>query len=89
MVDGRTKLQNALEAKSMLEDLRGVIDEIRSIRVGINAPGTPEGNWDLILESEFATLRDLEAYAIHPEHLKVVEFIKKINEGRVCVDYAL
>lgn len=87
--EGNTKLQNARIAKGMLEDLREVIDEIRSIRVGINAPGMPEGNWDMILESEFATLRDLEAYAIHPEHLKVVEFIKKINEGRICVDYAV
>lgn len=87
--EGNTKLQNALLAKGMLEDLREVIEEIRSIRVGINAPGTSEGNWDLILESEFTTLRDLEAYTIHPEHQKVVEFIKRINEGRICVDYAL
>lgn len=73
----------------MLEDLREVIEEIRSIKVGINAPGTPEGNWDLILESEFTTIRDLDTYANHPDHLKVVEFIKKIVEGRICVDYAI
>lgn len=87
-VNGKSKLQNALEAKERLESLREVIDEIRYIHVGINAPGTPEGNWDLILESEFTTLRDLEAYAVHPEHLKVVEFIKQITEARICVDYA-
>ncbi|WP_320052200.1 Dabb family protein [uncultured Acetobacteroides sp.] len=87
--EGNTKLQNALIAKEKLEDLREVIDEIRSIRVGINAPGTPEGNWDLILESEFTTLRDLDTYANHPDHLKVVEFIKKVVEGRICVDYAI
>jgi Stress responsive A/B Barrel Domain. len=87
--EGNTKLQNALIAKEMLEDLREVIEEIRSIKVGINAPGTPEGNWDMILESEFTTLRDLETYANHPDHLKVVDFIKKIVEGRICVDYAL
>lgn len=87
--EGNTKLQNALLAKNMLEDLREVIEEIRSIRVGINAPGTPEGNWDLILESEFTTLRDLDTYTNHPDHLKVVEFIKKVVEGRICVDYAI
>lgn len=87
-VNGRSKLQNALEAKMMLEGLREVIDEIRFISVGINAPGTPEGNWDMILESEFTTLRDLETYATHPEHLKVVDFIKQITEARICVDYA-
>ncbi len=89
MVDGKSKMQNALEAKSMLEDLREVVDEIRSIRVGINAPGTAEGNWDMILESEFTTLRDLDTYANHPDHLKVVEFIKKIAEARICVDYGV
>jgi hypothetical protein len=87
--EGNTKLQNALKAKDMLEDLRDIIEEIKSIRVGINAPGTPEGNWDLILESEFATLRDLDTYANHPEHLKVVDFIKKVVEGRICVDFAI
>jgi|APDOM4702015248_1054824.scaffolds.fasta_scaffold22118_4 hypothetical protein len=87
-VDGKSKLQNALEAKSMLEDLREVIEEIRYIKVGINAPGTAANNWDMILESEFTTLRDLDTYANHPEHLKVVEFIKRITEARVCVDYA-
>lgn len=76
-------------AKNMLEDLREIIEEIRSIHVGINAPGTPEGNWDMILECEFATLRDLDTYANHPEHLKVVAFIKQIATGRICVDYAL
>lgn len=87
-VDGKKKLHLALDAKMMLEELREVIDEIRYIHVGINAPGTAEGNWDMILESEFTTLRDLDTYQNHPEHLKVVAFIKSIAESRVCVDYA-
>lgn len=87
-VDGKSKLENALEAKERLEGLREIIDELKYIHVGINAPGTAAGNWDMILESEFTTLRDLDTYANHPEHLKIVDFIKKISEGRICVDYA-
>jgi len=41
------------------------------------------------LYSKFNTKEDLKAYAIHPEHLKVVEFIKSVALESKVVDYEL
>ena len=78
--------QNILKAKSMIEDLRGKIDFIKSIEVGVNFDTAPRA-MDLSLYSRFNSVEDLNNYAIHPEHLKVVEFIKSVTEYSKVVDY--
>ncbi len=85
--EGREKAENALKIKELIENLKAFIPEIISIEVGINAIGTPVNNWDVVLYSKFADMKALEKYQTHPEHLKVVEFVKKVVESRVCVDY--
>jgi len=80
------KKQNIFKAKSMIEDLRGKIDFIKSIEVGINFDMAPRA-MDLSLHSTFNSVEDLNSYAIHPEHLKVVEFIKSVTEYSKVVDY--
>ncbi|MEA1982327.1 MAG: Dabb family protein, partial [Campylobacterota bacterium] len=37
----------------------------------------------------FASKEDLNSYAIHPEHLKVVAFIKSVAKESKVVDYTL
>lgn len=32
-------------------------------------------------------IEDLEKYQNHPEHVKVAEFIAKVREDRIVVDY--
>ena len=85
--EGATKAENALQIKERLEALRGVIPEIRKMEVKLNHPGAPAGNYDVVLDSEFESLEDLRAYAVHPEHLKVGEFIAKVRTARAAIDY--
>jgi hypothetical protein len=80
------RLQNANKMKHDLEALRSKIPQIRLIEVGINAIPS-EASYDIVLYSAFDSDRDLELYQKHPEHLKVAEFIAKIRERRVVVDY--
>lgn len=82
------RAENALLAKTYLEDLAGKIKEIRKIEVGINV-NESAGAYDLVLYSEFENEQDLEAYQNHPDHLKVGEFIGQIRESRVVVDYVI
>ena len=42
---------------------------------------------DLSIITSFATKEDLNAYAVHSEHVKVVEFIKSVVEYSKVVDY--
>jgi hypothetical protein len=44
---------------------------------------------DLSIYTEFENRAGLEAYAIHPEHLKVVEFIKRVVDGSKVSDYSI
>jgi len=48
---------------------------------------TDSKSFDLALISHFESLEDLDAYRVHPEHLKVVERIKETTVDRAAVDY--
>lgn len=81
-----SKDENIEKMTSMLNALPKTISEIIDFEVGKNFNPT-EAAYDISLYSTFKTKEDLESYAIHPDHLKVVEFIKTIATSRVVVDY--
>ena len=84
----KNKRLNILKAKQMIEDLRGKIDFIKAIEVGVNFDEASRA-MDMSLYSKFDSVEDLGAYTIHPEHLKVVEFIKSVTVFSKVVDYNL
>lgn len=83
---GKAKTELAKEIKTRLENLKNIIDEIETIEVGINFMVSDQV-YDLVLYSVFKDKEDLYKYQNHPEHVKVVELIKKVNDKRVVVDY--
>lgn len=87
--DGKSGLENAVKAKNMLLALTEKIDFIRRMEVGINDGEADQSNDTLCLTCDFDTIEDLEAYAVHPEHLKVGAFIGKVRISRACVDYLI
>ena len=87
--EGHTKMENALTVKHGLETLKDKIACLKSCEIGLNIPNAPNTNFDICLQCEFATWDDLNFYANHPEHLKVVEFIMKVKEARSAVDYEI
>jgi len=74
------------EFKEKLLALKVLITELKFIEVGthytINSP-----SYDLCLISHFNSVDDLEKYKIHPEHLKVVAFVKEVTTERAAVDF--
>ena len=75
-----------MELKNRLEQLKEVIKEVRKIEVGLSCkPDT--GSYDVALFSHFDSPEDLDRYRVHPEHLKVVEFIRNITQARASVDF--
>jgi hypothetical protein len=80
--------QNFLkEFSNKLLQLKGKIEQLNTISVNFNAENTSESNYDLILDTTFESLKDLEAYSNHPEHILVGEFSKTFKKQRSCVDY--
>jgi len=80
------KIQKLTELKKMIDELGGRIQGILSIEAGINF-STRDVAYDLVLVSEFKTESDLKLYSAHPEHQKVVDFLKDIKLSSAVVDY--
>ncbi len=80
------KQPNIIQAKQMLENLLGAVPTLRSIDVGLNF-AQEERAMDLSIITTFESKAALEAYAVHPEHLRVVDFIKEVVEYSKVVDY--
>lgn len=76
--------ENAKKIKELLENLDGVIKELKNIEVGINI-NKSDAAMDVVLYSEFSNLEDLDVYQNHPEHVKVGSFVKTVAiERKVC-----
>ena len=84
--EGKDKGENAKIIKTGLENLQQKINELKFIEVGININNSPQA-YDVVLYSQFENVEDLNIYQNHPEHIKVGEFVKKVVNERVVVDY--
>ena len=84
--EGKSKQENALLLKSVLEGLNGTIKELGYAEVGINVNPTDEA-YDAVLYSEFDSEEDFNAYVAHPEHVKAGQIIGKIRNDRAVADY--
>jgi len=80
------KKANIIQAKQMLENLTGAVPTLRSMDVGVNFIEANRA-MDLSLIAVFESVEGLNAYDIHPEHQKVVAFIKSVVEYSKASDY--
>ncbi len=80
------KVQIISELKDLLEGLPQKIFEVKFIEVGVNYELEAK-SYDLALISYFESIKELEAYRVHPEHMKVVERINEVTVERAAVDY--
>ena len=83
---GKSKDENLQELKVLLESLHKKIPVVKCLEVGINMGASASAS-DIALYSEFDDMQALEDYRIHPEHVKVVEFIDKVCSERRVADY--
>ena len=84
--DSASKEENMERIKEILEALSTKIDELITLEVGVNFNDSPAA-YDVSLYTTFNTKEDLEAYQIHPDHVKAASFVKSVVTERVVVDY--
>ncbi len=82
------KLENALKLKKAIEGLGYKIDEVKYMEVGLNY-NEKQTAFDLVLTSTFDNAEALDAYRVHPEHVKVLDFLDKVIEKSAVVDYEI
>lgn len=72
--------------KECFEGLRGLIPGMINLEVGLDSSAVDYA-CDVILVTEFDSQAALDAYAQHPEHLRVRERLGTIRTERFQVDY--
>jgi hypothetical protein len=77
-----------LKVKTLFEDLKGRIDGLTHIEVGLDISDVDYA-CDVVLLSEFADSAALKAYATHPEHLRVRDELGDLRVSRFQVDYPI
>lgn len=60
---------------------------IRKIEVSHNI--NPAEKYDIALYSEFDSLADVQAYAVHPSHVAVAKALIPHVASRACTDYEI
>lgn len=86
--EGCSREENAQKIKTLLEALKGEIEQIKYLEVGINS-FVSDMSYDAVLITDFEDNQALETYKKHPEHVKVSDFVAKVRESRAVVDYVV
>lgn len=84
--DDDKKQANMEHMREILTALVGKVDGLLSAEVGFNF--NPIG-YDIALYSVLESKEALDAYQIHPDHLKVKEFVHSVVTDRVVADYEI
>jgi hypothetical protein len=74
------------EHVALLRSLGSVIKELESLSVGCDVVKLPR-SFDTGLVAVFRDRAALDAYTVHPEHIKVAAFGKTISEQVASVDF--
>lgn len=81
------KADSIERVKLAFEALRGQIPGLLHLEIGVDRSGVDYA-CDVVLYSEFESQSALDAYAVHPEHLRVRREIEGLRVARHQVDYA-
>lgn len=74
--------------KRELEGLHNVIEGLCNIEVQIDA--LPSSSADLMLNSTFTSVEALQAYAVHPAHVRIADtYVRPYTAIRSCLDYEI
>ncbi len=85
--EGKTAMENALEAKERAEKLIDLVPALDKIKVCINSKDANPDNYEFALICDFSDINALNAYQVHPAHVEFGKFINLRRELRACIDY--
>ena len=86
--EGKNRAENMEWMREHLYALVPVIPEIKRMEIGFDVSKT-DASMDVMLLTEFDSLETLRTYAVHPEHVKVADYVRKIVVTRVVHDCEL
>ncbi|MCC5578387.1 MULTISPECIES: Dabb family protein [Microtetraspora] len=81
-----TDREDAPKAAELLQGLRGRVEQIRDLVVGLDTVGSPV-SYDLCLITRHESLEELTGYQEHPAHLEVAAWLRPRLAARAVVDH--
>lgn len=85
---GNTREKNMNIIEKELKSLMGVVPELLSVELGRDVLHS-DMSYDMALICTFKDVDAMKAYKVHPEHVKVANFIHEAMEKRVVIDYMI
>ena len=83
--EGKSKAENMQIVTERLYALPPVISQLKKMEIIADISHT-EMSMDLMLLTEFESVEAMKEYAVHPEHVKVSQYVRKVIESRVVLD---
>ena len=77
------------EFRTRLLELKNHIAVLKQIDVYINDTEAAKGNFDIMLDTLFQTMNDVTTYQVHPQHVKVAEYVKNLKLQRAAIDFTI
>jgi len=74
------------EIKQLLEALVPSIEPLKALEVGLNISKKPSA-YHLVLIADFDDEAGLDAYRLHPDHVKILDRVKDTVEKISAVDF--
>ncbi len=87
-LEKETRAVVSVETKNMLLALEKSIEPLIKMKVGLNFSKKPSA-FDLVLVADFEDEHGLNVYRDHPEHIKVLDYLKTVIEKTAVVDYII
>jgi hypothetical protein len=84
--DAAEKALAAADIHDRVMKLADAIPLVHNLSVRASHPGRASSG-DVILEAEFDSFEDLEAYLAHPAHVAGGEYVKQLVAAGLTVDY--
>ena len=83
--EGMTKNEIMDKLFELFSYLKKTIPEIRTMTLERDVLHT-ERSYDLVYITEFDSLEALEIYRVHPEHVKVAQFVAAVRTAQAVTD---
>ena len=87
-VSAKVKQEQLQQIKLKLDALLSTVPSLKEMEVGLNFSDRDTA-FDLVLVSLFDDEAGLEAYRVHSEHVKVLDYLKGKLETTAVTDYHL
>ena len=86
--EGSPKEYNMQYVRKGLSALMGVVPELLDMEIHRDTL-CGDGSFDMILICTFEDMDAMQAYQVHPKHMEMRKFIRKVITARSTVDYVV